>query len=160
METNQECSADHHSFTYIVSSVGVESTGVDLEVCTSRINCSALHISSVALESSGEDPDVTFTSSNCTALEKFHVRPGNWSTKKVQEFSWMDIENLRSLHYWRQSWYHGSPASRQIRRLELPLHTKSSIWRAGHREKSGTFCSRSLIHLQKERGWCRKSNHG
>ena len=41
---------------------------------------------------------------------------------------------LTGVHYWRQSWYHGSlivdtKLVSQIRRQKLPLHTKSSMWR-------------------------------
>jgi hypothetical protein len=38
----QESSADHHSFTYSASGVGLKGAGVDLDVCITRKNCSAL----------------------------------------------------------------------------------------------------------------------
>jgi hypothetical protein len=91
----QERSADQHSFTYVCSGVALDSTGVDLHLGA------ALRI-------------------NCSALLSWMSGPGNWSMKKVQKISWMDIENSRScLYYWRQSWYHGSPALHQIRRNKL-----------------------------------------
>jgi hypothetical protein len=62
MEKFQESSADHHSSTYPVSGVGVEGAGVDLHIGTTR-------------------------RTNCSALLSWMSRPGNWSTKKVQELS-------------------------------------------------------------------------
>ena len=41
-KNNQEISVYHQSSTYPGSGVALEGTGVDLDVCTLRINCSAL----------------------------------------------------------------------------------------------------------------------
>jgi hypothetical protein len=44
-KTIQESSAGHQSSTYkVVGSVGNESAGVDLDICTTDIDCSALEV--------------------------------------------------------------------------------------------------------------------
>jgi hypothetical protein len=61
-KNNQEIYVYHQSFAYRTSGVALEGAGVDLHIGTGiRINCSA--------------------------LLSWMFRPGNWSTKKVQERS-------------------------------------------------------------------------
>jgi hypothetical protein len=61
-KNNQEISVYHQSSTYEGSGVGVEGTGVDLDICAIK-------------------------SIDCSALLSWMFRPGNWSMKKVQEMS-------------------------------------------------------------------------
>jgi hypothetical protein len=58
----QDHPADQHSFTYLSGGVALEGASVDLHLGTAR-------------------------PINCTALLSWMSRPGNWSTKKVQERS-------------------------------------------------------------------------
>jgi hypothetical protein len=61
-KNNQEISVYHHSSTYPRCGVALEGTGVDLDISAIR-------------------------SKDCSALLSWMSRPGNWSTKKVQERS-------------------------------------------------------------------------
>jgi hypothetical protein len=79
----QEFSADHHSPTYIISSVTLKNAGVDLDCCIICIDCSAVaptHIiaASVALECAVMNLHIgTIESSNSAPLEVACPPPGN-----------------------------------------------------------------------------------
>jgi hypothetical protein len=111
-KNNQEISVYHQSSTYESSGVALEGTGVDLDVCTLRKNCSA--------------------------LLSWMFRPGNWSTKKVQERS----ADQHSFTYGVRSVgveSTGVDLDVCIIRINCATDLKVGCAAPGHREISGTF---------------------